>query len=107
MTQRQTELDRSTQLQAAIRDFKAITIPWGQVTEMVELLQGTLPPGVLLTSVTVDASQVRLVAKAGNVEQAIAFVEALRATGRFQEVPYTSISADISVTLKLVPPKAK
>ncbi|MBI2872828.1 MAG: pilus assembly protein PilM [Chloroflexi bacterium] len=104
---RQAEITRMTQLEAGIRDFQALTAPRGRVTEAVEYIQSTLIRGVRLNSVSVKGNVAEFSASAERVEQAMAYVEALRATGRFGKVPYSTPSTEIHTTLDLGAPQSK
>ena len=66
-------------------------------------LEGTLIPGIALSSITIKESKVDISATAKTVDEMFDFVEALRATGRFQKVPFTTPSTTFSASLDLVP----
>ena len=98
----QAEIGRVSQMESSIKEFDDLTAPWGHVGEVRELLESTVTEGVVLSSLDIQGNEVRLSARAGSIPDAIAFVEALRATGRFEGVTYTSTSTEVSQKLKLL-----
>ena len=99
---RRVELSRLSQMETGIQEFHDLTAPWGHVTENVELLQGTATEGVEISQIIIDPDKVGFLASAQTIDQAIDFVEALRATEKYKEVPYPRTSTNISASLFLI-----
>jgi len=100
---RREELNTLAGLENSIKDFKDLTAPWGHATELREFLEGTLTPGIALSSITIEETKVNIFATSKTIEEMFDFVEALRATGRFKEVPFTTPSTTFAASLNLVP----
>ena len=103
---RQVELSQLSQMEGSITEFQDLTAPWGHVAEVRALIESTTIDGIAISALTVDPTQVSFLAVAGSVETAFDFVDALRATGRFESVVYDRTSTNIPLTLKLLPPPA-
>ncbi|MCH8229735.1 MAG: hypothetical protein IIA53_05340 [Chloroflexi bacterium] len=103
---RRVELGKLSQLEGSIAEFQELTAPWGHVAEIRDLIESTVIDGITISSLTVNPEEVSLAASADSIDTAIDFVEALRATGRFESVEYPRTSTNIAQTLKLLPPPA-
>ena len=101
---RRVELSQLSQMEGSIDEFQDLTAPWGHVAEVRELIESTVIEGVTVSTLTVDPADVTLAASADSIDTAIDFVEALRATGRFESVEYPRTSTEITQILKLLPP---
>ena len=99
---RRVELGELSQMEGSIAELQDLTAPWGHVAEVRELIESTAIDGITISSLTVNPQDVSLAASADSIDTAIEFVEALRATGRFESVDYPRTSTDITQTLKLV-----
>ena len=103
---RRVELGKLSQLEGSIGEFEELTAPWGHVAEIRDLIESTVIDGITISTLTVNPEDVALAASADSIDTAIDFVEALRATGRFENVDYPRTSTNIAQTLKLLPPPA-
>lgn len=101
---RRVELGKLSQFEGSIAEFQDLTSPWGHVAEIRELLESTVVKGVTLSTLAVEPTEVSIAASADSIDTAIDFVEALRATGRFESVDYPRTSTEITQLLKLLPP---
>ena len=99
---RRVELGQLNQMEGSISEFQELTAPWGHVADVRELIESTVIDGITISSLTVNPEKVSLAASADSIDTAIDFVEALRATGRFESVEYPRTSTNIAQTLKLV-----
>lgn len=106
VTARRVELGQLSQMEGSIAEFQDLTAPWGHVAEVRELIESTVIDGVTISTLTVNPADVTLAASADSIDTAINFVEALRATGRFESVDYPRTSTEVAQTLKLVAPPA-
>ena len=76
---RREELNRTSEMEAAISEFENLTAPWGQVTQIWDYLQVTVPPDLSMTSLSVLPNRVSISLSSERIDQAIDFVEVLRA----------------------------
>ena len=90
-----------TQVKADIQDFAKLTPPLGRVTTAMDMIEEILIPRVRLNTVNIDGGTANFSVSAETVDDAIEFVKALRADGRFGAVPFTSPTKDITATLNL------
>jgi len=97
---RRAELDQITQMEAGIKQFEGLTSTWGRFTAAAELIQEILTPGITVSSYDISPPNVKFSASAQTVSDALDFVEALRADGRFQ-VPFSAPTTELSVTFNL------
>ena len=104
---RKVDLNRLTELEQSIEDFGRITQPWGNVTEARKLIDEVVTPGIQVPTFTVKGTQVEFRAKADSVAAAIQFVQALRADGRFGDIPFPRPTTDLTITLDLTASKGK
>ena len=103
---RRVELGQLSQMEGSIAELQDLTAPWGHVAEIRDLIESTVIDGITISTLTVNPDEVSFAASADSIDIAIDFVEALRATGRFESVEYPRTSTDITQTLKLLPPPA-
>ena len=105
VTLRRVELNRQSEQQTSINEFKELTAPWGSVTDMVAQVQeqAAASPGVQLARVVIKPDLVTLTANAKTVSQAEDYVEVLRAAG--WNIPYPRPSTQVIGTFK--PPQPK
>ena len=101
------DLSTLTQLEASIKDFSKLTEPWGRVTAARTAIEEILTEGITLTDVNVAGGNAQFSTISDTVDQAILFVEALRADGRFGDVPYDSPLPKVGATLDLALLKAE
>ena len=78
---RRVELSRIAEMETAISEFEELTAPWGRITQIRDYLQQTVPPDITLNSLSVLPDKVEVSLTAERVDQAIDFVEVLRAAG--------------------------
>ena len=100
---RRVELGKLSQMEGSISEFQDLIAPWGHVAEVRELLESTVVEGITLSSLGVEPTEVSVAASARSIDTAIDFVEALRATGRFEAVEYPRTSTEVTQLLQLVP----
>ena len=93
---RRGELTQMSQMEAVISEFGELVAPQGdltgvleQINDITEKLNDITPAGIEITSLSATASNVGLNGNATSPEVAIAYVEALRASGLFSKVEYT------------------
>lgn len=103
VTLRRAELNRIEEVEARIADFQKISEPWGQITAAVALVDGLRQPGVTVKGYTITRGQLQITANAVTIDQAITFVEALRAAG--WQAPYPRVATEISATYTGALPK--
>ena len=104
---RRGDLTRLTQVEASVRDFEKLTAPWGRVTGALDAIQEILTPGIQLSSIEVDAGQAKFMTRADSSEEAMHFVEALRADGRFGWPSFNRVTTAISASLNMAALKPK
>ena len=97
---RRDELDQIDRMEAGIKQFESLTSTWGRFTAAADLIQEILTPGITVSSYHIAPPNVSFSASAQTVSDALDFVEALRADGRF-EVPFSAPKTDLSVTFNL------
>ena len=100
VTVRQGELAKIDEIESTLKESRSLTAPWGRITAVVQLIQDSLTEGITVTSYNISGSQVSNSAAAATVGDALDFVEALRADGRFT-VPFSAPTTDLTVTFDL------
>ena len=90
--------------EARAADIAALTSPWGHVVENIEAIRAVASAETSILRINVRHGEVGLASTSPSVEVAIAFVEALRASGRYTSVDYPRRSLAVSGTYKLVRP---
>ncbi len=106
VNQRRAEQANIREMKATIKDFQALTAPWGDVSAAIEYIQQNATEGITISSYKISGQGVEFSVKADSVDEAIDYVEALRAIAEFS-VLYPKPNTDINATLKLPLPEAK
>ena len=94
---RRVELSRIAEMETAISEFEELTAPWGRVTQIRDYLQQTVPPDITLNSFSVQPNKVEISLTSERVDQAIDFVEVLRAAGWQVDYPRPTPKLEASI----------